>query len=135
MVGPRWAAGDATALTSNPNLTYAQAADWMRANLHPTQSSKIVVDDALWLNAVQDGFQPGYGAIWFYKVDLDPAVKAVLPHGWRSIQYVVSTPTIRAGLSSLPTVGAAIQHSRVLANFGSGAGAIQIREVVTGGNP
>jgi 4-amino-4-deoxy-L-arabinose transferase-like glycosyltransferase len=135
MVGPRWVAGDATALTSDPNLTYAEAANWMRTNLHPAQSSKIVVDDALWLNAVQDGFQPGYGAIWFYKVDLDPAVKAVLPQGWRSIQYVVSTPTIRAGLSSLPTVGAAIQHSKVLASFGSGAGAIQIREVVTGGNP
>ena len=133
-VGPRWVAGDATALTSDPNLTYTQAADWMRANLHPTRSTKIVVDDALWLNAVQDGFQPGYGAIWFYKVDLDPAVEAVLPHGWRSIQYVVSTPTIRDDLSSLPTVNAALQHSKVLASFGSGAGVIQVRQVLDGGS-
>lgn len=133
-VGPRWVAGDATALTSDPNLTYTQAADWMRANLHPTKSTKIVVDDALWLNAVQDGFQPGYGAIWFYKVDLDPAVEAVLPHGWRSIQYVVSTPTIRNDLSSLPTVNAALQHSKVLASFGSGAGVIQVRQVLDGGS-
>ena len=134
LVGPRWVAGDATALTSDPNLTYTQAADWMRANLHPTRSTKIVVDDALWLNAVQDGFQPGYGAIWFYKVDLDPAVEAVLPHGWRSIQYVVSTPTIRDDLSSLPTVNAALQHSKVLASFGSGAGVIQVRQVLDGGS-
>ena len=135
MVGPRWAAGDATALTTDSNLTYNQAADWMRANLHPTKSSKIVVDDGLWLNAVQDGFQPGYGAIWFYKVDLDPAVEAVLPHGWRSIQYVVSTPTIRNDLSSLPTVDAAIQHSKVVASFGNGAGVIQVRQVLDGGSP
>ena len=133
-VGPRWVAGDATALTSDPNLTYTQAADWMRANLHPTKSTKIVVDDALWLNAVQDGFAPGYGAIWFYKVDLDPAVEAVLPDGWRSIQYVVSTPTIRNDLSSLPTVNAALQHSKVLASFGSGAGVIQVRQVLDGGS-
>lgn len=133
IVVPRWAAGDETALTSDPNLTYSQAAAWMRTNLHPTQSTKIVVDDALWLDAVDDGFTPGYGAIWFYKVDLDPAVEAVLPRGWRSIQYVVSTPTIRADLSSLPTVDAALGHSKVIASFGSGSGAIQIREVVTGG--
>ena len=134
LVAPRWAAGDATALTTDPNLTYAQAADWMRANLHPTQGTKIVVDDGLWLNAVADGFQPGYGAIWFYKVDLDPAVEAVLPHGWRSLQYVVSTPTIRADLGSLPTVDAALEHSKVLASFGTGAGAIQVRQVLDGDN-
>lgn len=131
-VAPRWIAGDATALTTDPNLTYAQAAAWMRANLHPTENTKIVVDDGLWLNAVDDGFEPGYGAIWFYKVDLDPAVEAVLPHGWRSIQYVVSTPTIRADLGSLPTVGAALSHSRVLASFGTGTGVIQIRQVLDG---
>ena len=132
LVGPRWVAGDATALTTDPDLTYSQAADWMRANLHPTKSTKIVVDDALWLNAVQDGFAPGYGAIWFYKVDLDPAVEAVLPDGWRSIQYVVSTPTIRNDLSSLPTVADALQHSKVLASFGTGSGAIEIRQVLDG---
>jgi 4-amino-4-deoxy-L-arabinose transferase-like glycosyltransferase len=134
-VVPRWVAGDTTALTTDSNLTYTQAADWMRSNLHPTRSSKIVVDDALWLNAVQDGFQPGFGAIWFYKVDLDPAVEAVLPHGWRSIQYVVSTPTIRNDLSSLTTVNAAIEHSKVLASFGTGTGVIQIRQVLDGGQP
>jgi 4-amino-4-deoxy-L-arabinose transferase-like glycosyltransferase len=132
-VGPRWAAGDATALTADSNLTYTQAAAWMRANLHPTPNSKIVVDDGLWLNAVSDGFQPGTGAIWFYKVDLDPAVEAVLPHGWRSIEYVVSTPTIREVLNTLPTVSAALQHSRILATFGEGAGRIEIRLVLTGG--
>ena len=134
VVAPRWIAGDATALTTDPDLTYSQAADWMRAHLHPTKNTKIVVDDGLWLNAVADGFQPGYGAIWFYKVDLDPAVEAVLPHGWRSLQYVVSTPTIRADLGSLPTVDAALEHSTVLASFGSGAGAIQVRQVLDGDN-
>lgn len=133
LVVPRWASGDATALSADPNLTYSQAAAWMRAHLHPTQSTKIVVDDGLWLNAVDDGFRPGYGAIWFYKVDLDPAVEAVLPDGWRSLQYVVSTPTIRADLGSLPTVAAALDHSEVLAAFGSGDGAIEIRRVLTGG--
>jgi hypothetical protein len=130
VIGPRWVAGDATALTADSNLTYTAAAAWMQANLHPDSHGTIVVDDGLWLNAVADGYQPGLGAIWFYKVDLDPAVEAALPEGWRSIQYVVSTPTIRNDLSSLPTVAAALRHSRVVAVFGTGSGSIEICQVI-----
>jgi 4-amino-4-deoxy-L-arabinose transferase-like glycosyltransferase len=132
LVVPAWYSGDRTAATADPNAAYSAASTWMRTNLRPDPHDKIVLDDALWLDAVDTGFTPGTGAIWFYKVDLDPEVNAALTHGWKSLDYVVSTPTIRSDLSSLPTVAAALANSLVLAVFGSGGDRIEVRRV-TGG--
>jgi hypothetical protein len=126
---PAWYSGDRTAMTADPDAAYSAASAWMRTNLHPGPREKIVLDDALWLDAVDTGFTPGTGAIWFYKVDLDPQVGSALTRGWRSLDYVVSTPTIRSDLSSLPTVAAALANSRVLAAFGTGADRIEVRRV------
>lgn len=127
---PRWYEGDRTAVTADANLQYDRAAQWIRAEIPDPAHTRIVVDDALWLDLVHDGFKPGTGVIWFYKVDLDPAVAATLPHGWRSIDYIVSTPTLRQDPDSLPTVRAALAHSTLLAAFGSGTDRIEIRKIV-----
>ena len=39
------------------------------------------------------GFDPGLGAIWFYKADLDPAVTRTLPRGWQEIEDPSFRPT------------------------------------------
>jgi hypothetical protein len=84
---------------------------------------------------VRDGFHPGRGAIYFFKVDLDPSVKkALIKQGgkqdpWKAINYIISTPMVRQNTFDLPTVQAALDHSRVLASFGSGPNVIQVREV------
>jgi hypothetical protein len=129
---PIWYGGDHEAITADPNAGYAAAASWIQAHVADPRHSKIVVDDALWLDMVRDGFQPSLGAIWFYKVDLDPAVKRTLPGGWRDITYIVSSPTIRQDTSSLPTIRAALTHSRVLASFGTGSNRIEVRQIIKG---
>jgi NADH:ubiquinone oxidoreductase subunit K len=131
-VVPLWYSGDHRAVTAHSNNAYAAAASWIHAHIADPQRTRIVVDDALWPEMVRDGFTPGLGVIWFYKVDLDPAVNRTLPHGWRDIGYIVSSPTVRQDTSNLPTIRAALVHSQVLAAFGSGSDRIEIRRIVKG---
>lgn len=124
---PRWYDGNRTALTVDANAPYRQAAAWLGAEVADPATTRVLVDDALWLDAVHHGFAPGTGAIWFYKADLDPAVTATLPRGWRDIDYVVSSPTVRRDAADLPNVKAALEHSTAVAVFGTGEDRIEIR--------
>ncbi|MER7463847.1 phospholipid carrier-dependent glycosyltransferase [Streptomyces sp. NPDC097981] len=124
---PRWYEGNRTALTADANAPYRQAAAWLGREVPDPEHIRVLVDDALWLDAVHQGFEPGLGAIWFYKADLDPAVTRTLPHGWRDIDYVVSSPTVRRDAVDLPNVKAALEHSTAVAVFGSGEDRIEIR--------
>ena len=78
------------------------------------------------------GFEPPTGVMWFNKLDLDPAVAATAPRGWRDIDYLISTPGLRHALEQLllPTVSDVVENSRVVASFGAGSQVIEIREVV-----
>jgi hypothetical protein len=93
------------------------------------EDTRVLVDDALWLDLVHAGYRPGLGAIWFYKTDLDPAVTKTMPHGWRDIDYVVASPTVRRDAKDLPNVRAAIRHSTPVATFGTGPDRIEIRRI------
>jgi hypothetical protein len=127
-VGPRWYAGDRVAFTASANEPYLAAVRWIRDTLPHPAGSHIMVDDALWLDQVAAGYEPGSGAIWFYKLDLDPGMR--LPRGWQDVDYVVSTPIMRQALKTgLPAVQAALDHSVVLATFGSGEDRVEVRAV------
>ncbi len=134
-VVPRWFNGDRVADTADPNAGYQAAATWVETHIKDPAGKRIVVDDGLWLDMVRDGFHPGRGAIYFFKVDLDPSVqKALQKQGgkqtpWKAINYIISTPMVRNNVFDMPTVQAALDHSRVLASFGTGANVIQVREV------
>src|SRR5262249_17258235 len=43
-----------------------------------------------------------------------------LPHGYASIDYIVLAPQASSTLATLPTLKAALEHSRVLKSFGDG---------------
>lgn len=118
LIAPQWRTGDATADTAFSNDQYAAASTWIRNHIPDHAHTRIVVDDAIWPDLATQGFDPGLGVIWFYKVDLDPAVTKTLPQGWKNIDYVVSTPVIRQDPNGLPTVRAAMEHSVVVATFG-----------------
>ncbi|MFD5412394.1 ArnT family glycosyltransferase [Streptomyces nojiriensis] len=124
---PRWYDGNRTALTVDANAPYRQASAWLGSEVADPANTRVLLDDALWLDAVHHGFEPGLGAIWFYKADLDPAVTQALPRGWQDIDYVVSSPTVRRDAVNLPHVKAALEHSAVVAVFGSGEDRIEIR--------
>ncbi|MFC5720169.1 ArnT family glycosyltransferase [Streptomyces gamaensis] len=131
---PRWYDGDRAAVTRELNGPYRQAVSWLgdRGKVADPGRARVLADDAVWLDLVHRGYSPGTGAIWFYKADLDPAIRARLPHGWRDVDYVVASPTVRRDAVDLPVVEGALEHSRPVAVFGGGADRIEIRRVARG---
>ncbi|MGW1880892.1 ArnT family glycosyltransferase [Streptomyces sp. NPDC001970] len=128
-VVPRWYDGDRTAMTADANAPYRAAAHWLATEVAVPARTRVLVDDALWLDLVHAGYEPGLGAIWFYKADLDPAVTKTMPGGWRDLDYVVASPTVRRDARDLPNVKAALEHSTAVATFGEGEDRIEIREI------
>ncbi|MEU1161730.1 phospholipid carrier-dependent glycosyltransferase [Streptomyces sp. NPDC005921] len=131
-VVPKWYDGDRTAVTADANAPYRQASQWLGSKVADPADTRVLVDDALWLDLVHQGYRPGLGVIWFYKADLDPAVTKTLPHGWRDLDYVVASPTVRRDARDLPNVKAALRHSTPVAVFGTGDDRIEIRQIAGG---
>lgn len=128
---PGWYAGARTAVTTDANAPYRAAAHWLATEVDRPRDTRVLVDDALWLDLVHAGYRPGLGVIWFYKADLDPAVTETMPRGWKDIDYVVASPTVRRDVVDLPNVKAAIDHSTPVATFGTGPDRIEIRRIAT----
>jgi hypothetical protein len=124
MVGPTWSQGARRVMTQDDSRPSKQALDY--AVTHIPRGSILLVDDNLWTDLVSRGFNPN--PIWFYKLDLDPTVRARLKNGWRDIDYVILGRLAPSTLRDLPLVAAATRHSTVEADFGNGE--ITIRRVV-----
>ncbi|WP_437071530.1 ArnT family glycosyltransferase [Streptomyces sp. enrichment culture] len=130
LAGPHWYERDRTATTADDTGVYHDASRW----LHDTDTGdratvRIVTDGVLWLDAVDAGYRPGTGVIWHYKLDQDPAVTKTLPHGWKDIDYVVSTPALRGEREHLPTLRDLFAHATPVATFGEGGGRIDILRI------
>ncbi|MFE1441045.1 phospholipid carrier-dependent glycosyltransferase [Streptomyces sp. NPDC058739] len=130
LVAPHWYERDRAAMSDDDNGVYRQAARW----LHETEVGdrakvRVVTDGVLWLDAVDAGYRPGTGVIWHYKLDQDPAVTRTLPHGWRDVDYVVSTPALRGERQHLPTLRDLFAHATPVATFGEGGGRIDVLRV------
>ncbi|WP_217241302.1 glycosyltransferase family 39 protein [Streptomyces sp. AC555_RSS877] len=132
-VVPKWYDGARTAVTVDANAPYQAASKWLATEVEDPEDTRVLVDDAMWLDLVHAGYRPGLGVIWFYKADLDPAVTKTMPRGWKDVDYVVASPTVRRDAVDLPNVKAAIQHSKPVAVFGTGADRIEIRQIQTTG--
>nr|WP_313896523.1 phospholipid carrier-dependent glycosyltransferase [Streptomyces sp. GC420] len=130
---PRWYDGNRTAMTADANAPYRSAAAWLAEEVPDPDGTRVLVDDALWLDLVHAGYEPGLGVIWFYKADLDPAVTKTMPRGWRDLDYVVASPTVRRDASDLPNVQDALEHSAPVAVFGAGDDRIEIRKIEKAG--
>ncbi|NUP16351.1 MAG: phospholipid carrier-dependent glycosyltransferase [Streptomyces sp.] len=130
-VVPHWYDGDRTAVTADANAPYRAASKWLSTEVANPEDTRVLVDDALWLDLVHAGYEPGRGVIWFYKADLDPAVTKTMPRGWKDLDYVVASPTVRRDAVDLPNVKAAIEHSEPVAVFGSGEDRVEIRQIQT----
>jgi hypothetical protein len=129
LIAPPWFRTDRHDATTTETGAYYEAARWLRAgNIPHPADTRMVVDGVLWLDAVGSGLRPGTGAIWHYKVDQDPAIARTLPHGWRDIDYVVSTPALRGERDNpqMPTIADLLRHSTPVATFGEGDGRIDI---------
>ncbi|MFC9128975.1 ArnT family glycosyltransferase [Streptomyces sp. NPDC057099] len=130
-VVPRWYDGARIAVTTDANAGYRAASKWLATEVEDPERTRVLVDDALWLDLVHQGYRPGLGVIWFYKADLDPAVTKTMPRGWKDLDYVVASPTVRRDAADLPNVKAAMEHSDPVATFGTGEDRIEIRQIQT----
>jgi hypothetical protein len=124
MVGPAWGQGAERAMTEDHGQPPKRALAYVLT--HIPRGSVLLVDDNLWTDLVRHGFNPN--PVWFYKLDLDPAIRARFRNGWRDIDYVVLGRLQPTTLRDLPLVAAAIRHSEVVASFGDGE--IAVRKVI-----
>ena len=121
-------------MTTHANTAFSQAEAWVETNV--ARRSVVLTDDDAWTDLVDTGFSSNR-VIWFWEMDLDPAVRSHYPGGWREIGWVVCTQALRVGVieqhRALPIVVAALAHSRPVARFGSGADWVEVRQVVPAG--
>jgi hypothetical protein len=121
---PGWARGLHDQATVDRTVGLRQAGAWLAERT--ARDDILVVDDSLWVDLVERGHPPA-NVLWFYKVDLDPAVK--LADGWRDIDYVALIDGVTT-TEGLPTVHAALEHGEPVASFGTDPDRVTIRRVV-----
>lgn len=135
-LAPAWSAGLHSATTTSDATGPTRAAvRYLTASVDP--HARVMVDDTFYVDLVQAGFTEQTGVVWFYKIDrdagLDPSVIERLPRGWRELDYVVSSPALRAAVAQQPNgltdVRAAVQASTVMVTFGSGEQRVEIRRL------
>jgi len=128
-----WAPGLADVMSQRTNDARTEAEAWAARNL--PAGSTVLTDDVTWVSLVRNGTVDRDRAIWFYKLDTDPEVSARLAGGWRDVDYVVSTDQMRGSLAGDPTLSqssAAMRNSELVARFGAGESAVEIRRVLAG---
>ncbi len=121
LVAPQWG----TTLVDQSKVDgYAgslAATNWVEQ--HVPRHDVVVVDDYMWLDLKLAGMNP----LWSQKTDTDPQTsQRELPHGWRSIQYIVMTSQISGALGQLPVVAAAASHSVVVRSFADGVRVLRV---------
>ncbi len=113
---PGWWQSLASQATVHGAASSLAATAWIEHNL--PSGSVVVVDDYMWpdLKMHSDVYP-----VWLWKVNTDPWVtRHVLPHGYASIDYIVLAPLNPLTLAELPTLKAALAHSRLVKTFGDG---------------
>ncbi|MDT0262066.1 ArnT family glycosyltransferase [Jatrophihabitans lederbergiae] len=138
-VAPKWSDADTYVAHQNANDYTLTAENWVSGHL--AHRSRIIVDNSVWTDLVRRGFNPNLGVIWMYKLDyatnLDPSVRRALPAGWRDCDYVLVTPVLRAAVSNtpggLPEIRDALNHSRLVTSFGTGADRVELRKLLKTG--
>ncbi|ONH60507.1 4-amino-4-deoxy-L-arabinose transferase [Frankia sp. CcI49] len=123
-IPPRWAPLLRDAITDDAGAPSREATQWFID--HYERGQIVITDDNIWTDLVVAGMDPV--PVWFYKLDLDPAVRRTVPNGWSDIDYVILGDLTPTTLETLPTVAEAIEHSEVVASFGDGE--VMIRKVI-----
>ncbi|WP_131771183.1 4-amino-4-deoxy-L-arabinose transferase [Candidatus Protofrankia californiensis] len=121
----QWAPKLSTALTADDSRPSRDAARWYIENV--PDGHTVVTDDNIWTDLELAGKKPE--PIWFYKLDLDPAVRGKLKNGWQDIDYFILGELTPTTLNDLPLVAEGLRHSVVVKSFGDN-GQITIRKVI-----
>ena len=115
---PDWISTHEDVAAADAAAPLASACNWMVDNL--TDGDRVIVDDAMWVDLVENGLAPkvlaGYGAV-------GPGPN------WRSYRYIVSTPALREA-GGAPEVAKAIDSSHEIASVGEGDARVEVRRIV-----
>ena len=115
---PDWISTHRDVAAADAAAPLASACNWVVDNL--SDGDRVIVDDAIWVDLVEDGLAPqalaGYGA-----VGAGP--------GWRSYRYIVSTPALRDA-GAPPEVARAVGSSLEIASVGEGDERVEVRRIV-----
>jgi hypothetical protein len=138
VVAPRWVQTDHEATTVIRDGPRRAAERWLVENVG--RDKRLIVGDEFWIYLVEHGFDhhPVRGGFFsrtvvvYWPLDYDPAVKRRFPHGWRDFDYLVSTQGVRVTTNRTPTTADALEHSRVVAQFGRGPERIEVRAIDSG---
>jgi hypothetical protein len=114
LVVPQWGSALVRQASVDGNENYLAATAWAEKNI--PKSDVVVVDDYFWLDLKRAGLNP----LWEQKTSSDADSQGELPHGWRSIAYVVVTSQVVGTLAQLPLLTQAVDHSVPVASFGGG---------------
>ena len=133
--GRDWWSADSYAMRTDQTGPAIAAQRWVERNVD--HRARVLVDDTFYVDLVDAGFAPRFGAVWFYKLDfttnLDPSIVRTLPQGWKAFDYVISTDVIRSALAQSPSrlveVRRALRNSTPVKTFGTGAGRVEIRRI------
>jgi hypothetical protein len=122
---PRWAAADQKQMRADEAAPSRKAVDWLAA--HVDHDDRLLVDDTIWTDLVDRGFKRER-TIWFYKLDLDPAIRV----RWSKIDYVVRSNLMdfMARNLSLRRTRRALENSRLVVVFANADDRIEIRRVI-----
>jgi hypothetical protein len=125
-VAPVWTFRINEFMTKDETYAFESSMRWIKT--HIPSDTTLLVDNTYWVDLTQAGYAP---VIWFYKLDLDPAIEQKFP-SWRSFDYVISTGTMRGQTvegSPLTQVTKAVKRSRPVAVFGRGPERVEVRVV------
>jgi hypothetical protein len=123
IAAPMWIKTDWRMFSTNDVSANQRAVEWLAA--HAIPGSTLLVDDTVWTDLVQRGFQPDR-TIWFYKLDLDPAVR--MP--WWRFDYVVRTNILAGNLYWLPASKRVFAHSEPVVVFKTKNERVEVRRVI-----
>lgn len=131
VVAPAWLHSLVSQAKVDGDASELAATAWIEH--HIPRGSVVVVDDYMWPDLkIHNNLNPVY-PVWLWKVNTDPWVtRHVLPHGYASIDYIVLAPQAASTLASLPTLKAALEHSRVVRSFGDNITAYVVTKPHTG---
>ncbi|PCN46445.1 glycosyltransferase [Curtobacterium sp. 'Ferrero'] len=126
VAAPLWTGQLRGFLSSDLDQPMQQAERWVGDNV--PKSSRLLVDDAMWVDLVRDGFARD-NVVWYYKLDTDAAVERQSPNGWKDSDYVITTDSMRTGGNSSRDVADAIRNSTTVAVFGTGDQQVDVRRI------
>jgi hypothetical protein len=110
-IAPSWAAATEQATSRAEVVYYQETLQWIRTNV--PRNAVIAVDDITW-DDIHDEYP---NAVWFYKLDLDPEIKAKYPR----IDYIAMKQLyfyIARDATGQSRISQAAQNSQLVAQFG-----------------